>query len=156
MTVLGTPRVYHKKYKFLIEIDGFAVAAFQKCSELSSEVAIVEQFEGGTLTPNKSPGRVKNTDVTFERGATSDFDCWTWFKQVVDSVNGIGADEPAFKRNITVVQQSRSGARVRQWRLTQAWPTKFVAGEWDNTSDENVMESITVTYETLDMVQARQ
>jgi len=28
-------------------------------------------------------------------------------------------------------------------RTNQAWPIKFVAGEWDNESDENVIESVT-------------
>lgn len=149
--VLGTSLVYHKKYKFLVEVDGLGNSGFQKCSELSAEIAVIEQFEGGSLTPNKSPGRVKYTDVTLERGATDNFELWTWFKQTVDAAAGIGDDEPVFKRGVSIVQQSRSGKRIRVWRLTNAWPTKFVAGEWDNTSDENVMESLTLTFETFDL-----
>jgi phage tail-like protein len=153
MTVLGVNRVYHKKYKFLVEIDQVVVAGFQKCSGLAAEVAVTEQYEGGSLTPNKSPGRIKYSDVTLERGATDDLDLFNWFKQVVDAVAGIGEDDPIYKRNMTIVQQSRSGKRIRQWRITQAWPTKFAPGEWDNTSDENVMESVTITYESFDLVQ---
>lgn len=152
--VTGNSPVYHKKYKFLVEIDNFIVAGFQKCSELSAEVAVVEQYEGGSLTPNKSPGRVKYTDVTLERGATDNLDSWNWFKQVVDAVAGVGDEDPIYKRNLTIVQQSRSGKRLRQWRITAAWPNKFVAGEWDNTSDENVIEMITITYELFDLAPA--
>ncbi len=148
--VLGTSRTYHKKYKFLVEIDGVTVAGFAKCSELSAEVAVTEQFEGGSLTPHQSPGRVKYTPVTLERGATDDQDLWDWFKEVIDASSGVGEDDPAFKRNVTIVQQSRSGKRIRLWRLDEAWPTKFVGGEWDNSSDENVMESVTLTYRTFD------
>ena len=39
MAVIGTPRSFHKKFKFVVEIDGFQHAGFQKCSELSVEVA---------------------------------------------------------------------------------------------------------------------
>ncbi|HBQ18605.1 MAG TPA: phage tail protein, partial [Myxococcales bacterium] len=31
-----------------------------------------------------------------------------------------------------------------------AWPVKFVAGEWDNDSDEVVIESVTLTYDWFD------
>ena len=41
----------------------------------------------------------------------------------------------------------RQRATLRRWRLTGAWPVKFVAGEWDNNADENVIESVTLTYD---------
>ena len=150
--VLGQPRSFHKKFKFLVEIDDVAVAGFQKCSELSAEVAKIEQSEGGSLIPNKSPGRVTFTDITLERGAADDIDMWNWWKQVVDAAANIGLDEPDFKRNADIVQQSRSGAELRRWRIEGAWPTKFVAGEWDNEADENVIEMTTLTYDTFDLV----
>ena len=72
MTVIGNPRSFHKKFKFIVEIDDVGHAGFQKCSELSVEVANVQYFEGGSLIPNKSPGRLTFSDVTLERGATED------------------------------------------------------------------------------------
>jgi phage tail-like protein len=59
MPIIGTPRTFHKKFKFVVEIDQFQSAGFQKCSELSVEVANIEYHEGGSLIPNKSPGRLK-------------------------------------------------------------------------------------------------
>lgn len=59
MPIIGTPRTFHKKFAFLVEIDQFASAGFQKCSERSVEVANIEYHEGGALTPSKSPGRLK-------------------------------------------------------------------------------------------------
>jgi hypothetical protein len=41
----------------------------------------------------------------------------------------------------------------RPRRLSRAWPTKFVAGEWDNESDEYVIESVTLTYDFFELVQ---
>ena len=149
---LGTPRVYHKKFKFIVEIDDVAVAAFQKCSELSAEIAKIEYSEGGTLSPDKSPGRVSFTDITLERGATDDEDMFEWFKEVVDAVNNVGLAEPEYERSIDIVQQDRAGNELRRWRCFRSWPTKFMAGDWDNEADENVIESMTLTYKAFDRV----
>ncbi len=153
MAVIGTPRTFHKKFKFIVEIDGVASAGFQKCSELSVEVANIEYHEGGTLIPNKSPGRLKFADVTLERGATKDQDLFDWMEQVADAAANAGLVEPTFKRNLDIVQQDRDGVTLRRWSLSRAWPVKFVAGEWDNESDENVIESVTLTYDFFELVQ---
>ncbi|WP_428264542.1 phage tail protein, partial [Haliangium sp.] len=80
--VLGQPRSFYKKFKFVVEIDGFKSAGFHKCSELSVEIAKVEHREGGALIPQKSPGRLSFADITLERGATDDLDAFGWFTQV--------------------------------------------------------------------------
>jgi len=147
MPVIGTPRTFHKKFKFVVEIDGVASAGFQKCSELSVEVANVQYSEGGALIPNKSPGRLTFADVTLERGATQDQDLFDWMTQVADASANAGLNEPEFKRNLDIVQQDRDGSELRRWRLNNAWPVKFVAGDWDNEADENVIESVTLTYD---------
>jgi phage tail-like protein len=152
MPVIGTPRTFHKKFKFIVEIDGVASAGFQKCSELSVEVANVQYSEGGALIPNKSPGRLTFADVTLERGATEDQDLFDWLTEVADASANAGLNEPEFKRNLDIVQQDRDGSELRRWRLHNAWPVKFVAGDWDNEADENVIESVTLTYDFFDLV----
>ncbi len=77
--------------------------AFQKCSELSVEVAKVEYFEGGSLIPNKSPGRLTFADVTLERGATQDRDLFDWLQDVAITSSGLGLVDPYYKRNLDVV-----------------------------------------------------
>ncbi len=149
--VVGQARSFYKKFKFVVEIDGVAYAGFQKCSALEAEIAVIEQNEGGTLIPDKSPGRVKFSDLTLDRGATDDLDLFTWFKEVVDASANSGLKDPEYKRNLDIVQQDRDGSSLRRWRVTRAWPTKFSAGEWDNDADENVMESITLAYDYFDV-----
>jgi phage tail-like protein len=147
MTILGQPRSFFKKWKFIVEIDQFQSAGFQKASELSVEVASIDYHEGGALIPNKSPGRLKFSDVTLERGATKDQDLFDWFSEVADAAANAGLVEPRFKRNVDIVQQDRDGSTLRRWSLSGAWPIKFVAGAWDNEADENVIESVTLTYD---------
>ena len=151
--VLGAPRSFHKKFKYVVEIDGFVSAGFQKCSELAVEVAKVEYFEGGALIPNKSPGRLSFADVTLERGATQDRDLFDWFQDVAITSSGLGLTDVNYKRNLDIVQQDRDGLTLRRWSLSRAWPVKFVAGEWDNESDENIIESVTLTYDFFELVQ---
>ncbi len=150
MPVVGIPRVFHKKFKFIVEIDGVISASFQKCSELSVEAANIVHFEGGAIIPNKSPGRLTFSDVTLERGATSELDLYNWFRTVAIAAAGVGLPDPLFRRTLDIVQQDRDGSTLRRWTLLFAWPNKFVAGEWDNEVDENVIEMVTVVYDLFD------
>ena len=151
MAVIGNPRTFHKKFKFIVEIDDIGHDGFQKCSELSVEVANIQYFEGGALIPNKSPGRLTFSDVTLERGATQDHDLFDWFQEVAITTSGLGLIGVGFKRNLDIVQQDRDGTTLRRWTLTRAWPVKFVAGDWDNEADENVIESVTLTYDFFEL-----
>jgi len=153
MAVIGNPRSFHKRFKFVVEIDSIASAAFKTCSELSVEIAKVEHREGGVLIPNKSPGLVSFTDVTLERGATNDRDFWDWVKQVADAAANAGLIDDDYKRTLDIVQQDRDGSELRRWRITNAWPVKFTGGDWDNEADENNIESVTLTYDYFDLVQ---
>lgn len=157
--VFGKARSFHKKFKFVVDIDGFAetvpgtgATGFQKCSELSYEVAKVEYSEGGALIPDKSPGRVTYSDVTLERGATRSQEMFDWAKEVANAAANSGLIDPGYKRTVDIVQQDRDGSTLRRWRLFNAWPPKFVAGEWDNEADENVIEMMTLTYDTFDLI----
>jgi hypothetical protein len=42
MSIIGNPRSFHKKFKFVIEADEVKHTGFQKCSELAVEIANVQ------------------------------------------------------------------------------------------------------------------
>jgi len=159
---LGLPRSFHDKFKFVVEIDGILSAGFQKCSELSVEAAKIEYSEGGALIPNKSPGRLTYSDLTLERGATEDLDLYQWFLQVADGASfgagavpagqGAGLPDPYYKRTLDIIQQDRDGNTLRRWRVYNAWPQKFTAGDWDNEADEKVIEMVTLVYDFFEPV----
>lgn len=155
MAEVGAPRTHEQKFNFIIEIGGVESAAFQDCSELSAEVAKIEQWEGGALIPDKQPGRVTWSDLTLSRGAVSnDTDLLSWFEEVVRSAAGTGNVSPQFKRDLDIVVKDRDGAELKRWRCTNAWPMKFVAGDWDNTSDENTIEQVVLTYDYAERIQS--
>lgn len=148
MPVIGVPRIFHKKFSFAVQIDAFTYAGFQKMSALEVEVAEIKQYEGGSLIPDKSAGRVEFKDITLERGATTaDWDAMIWFSSVMVAPFGVGFRDPAYKRNLQVFQLERDGLPAKHFMLIGAWPKVFTAGEWDNTVDENVIEKMTLCYD---------
>lgn len=152
MTVLGQPRHFHSKFRFVVEFDNFGSAAFQSCSELKSEVAEIAYYEGGTIIPVKEPGRMTFSDLTIERAATKDADLHRWFQETASAALNGGLRSPLFKRNGSIVQFDRDNRTLRRWQLSGCWPKSFVAGAWDNNSDEFTMEQVVLC---LDFFQLR-
>ena len=147
MPIVGTPRSFHHKSSFVVEVPGLGSAAFASMGELSVEAAVVTHWEGGRLIPYKAPGRLTFADVDLQRGATKDRDLYDWFLEVANVASGRGLPDASYKRSVDAVQLDRDGATLRRWTLYGAWPSKFVAGEWDNDSDDVVIESVTLTYD---------
>jgi phage tail-like protein len=152
--VIGTPRVWRAKWKFVVEIDSVVCAAFSKCDGLSVEVAVTEHYEGGAMIPDKSPGKAKFEDLTLERGACQDLDMYNWFLEVANAAAGTGEVDPAYKRNLDIVQQERDGSEMERWRVYNAFPRKFTpaVGGWDNNSDENRIEQAVLAYDRFERV----
>lgn len=145
--VVGTPRNYDQKWNFRVEIEGTVVGWFVSCSELSDESSVIEQHEGGN--PNvadQSPGKVKFTPVTLAIGSTDNTELYAWRQEVIDATAGTGLPNDEYKRTVTIIQLDRDGSEKRQWILSRAWPSKYVAGDWDGKADENVIEQVTLTY----------
>lgn len=146
---VGNPRSFYKKFKFVIEIDGFTYFGFQTCSELSEEVGVVSHREGGSLLEDKTPGLVTVPNITLTRGATKDQEMHDWFKQVVDTAANLGEGLPdgKYDRDFDIVQQNRDGSEMQRYKVKKAWPRKYVAGDWDNDADEVVITSLELVIE---------
>lgn len=147
MTIAGNVRTFLDKFKFTIHIDGFAHAGFNKMSELSAEFDEIVYREGGDLVPTvKDPGLMNVGDVTLERGAVaSDGDLYEWFEEVANFSTNTGKVQPVFKRQFDIVERDREGNPVQRWRCEEAWPKKFVAGEWDADASEKVIQKVTLS-----------
>lgn len=153
MPIVGTPRIFQKKFAFVVEIERITSAAFTKFGPLAAEIAEVQQWEGGSLTADKSPGRVTVEDAVLERGvANGDSDLYQWWLDVVKIAANSGLVTPQYERTVDVVQLDRDGAPLRRWILDRAWPKKMQVGDWDNEADENVIEMCTLAYKGFDLV----
>jgi phage tail-like protein len=151
--IVGTPRSFHKRFKFKVFVDGLGSANFRTCSDIAVELATVEHSEGGTLIPDKSPGRATVEDVTLERGATADRDLYDWMLETANLAANSGLIDNEYKRMVDVVQYNRDNSKLRTWRLHNCWIKRFVGGSWDNESDENVIETAVLVYDYPELIQ---
>lgn len=153
MPIIGTPRKRHHRWKFVVEIAGIVSAGFQAAGPLEAESATVAISEGGSIIPHKSAGRATFAKVTLSRGATSDRDMYDWWLQTANAAANGGAVDEDLKRSFDIVQQDRDGTELRRWRIFNAFSTKFTAGDWDNESDEFVIEQVEIDYDYFDLIQ---
>ena len=68
-------------FRFLVEIDGIARAAFQEVSGFDSDVEVMEHREGGeNTTVRKLPGLTKYSNIQLKWGMTDDPELYDWHR----------------------------------------------------------------------------
>jgi len=160
MAVAGAPRLFEDKFRFTVEIDGVTHAGFSKCSALEAEIDVIKYREGGDIRPTtKDAGLLDFSDLTLERGAVvEDSDLYNWFQRVVGTVSDIGAllGDPAndYKATLDIVCRNSLKQETKRWRIYEAWPKKFKAGEWDNTTSEKTIESVELSINGFERIQS--
>ncbi len=152
MALVAAPILVKQRFRFVVEVGagesgGIVRARFRTCSEISAEIGKSEIHHGGSVIPFKMPGRLTFSDATLEYGATSDGSLFAWFAQTAIAGGAIGGNGFAFKRPVSIVEQDRVGSTLNRWHLAASFPTKFMAGEWDNESDDFTISSVTLTYD---------
>jgi phage tail-like protein len=162
----GEHRELYSKCNFIVQVENGWSAGFQKCSELSFEIQKMEYFEGASAIPWKAPsGHTTFADVTLERGVSTSRKFFEWAIAAADAAlfaangvaggtRGAGLTVPNFMKNLTIIQLDLDkliSNAVRIWQVYNAWPVKFVAGDWDSTANEPTIESITLAYDYFDI-----
>ena len=147
MPAIEAPRVQMDKFQFVVEINGVEHARFSSVSEIGPEVGEVVYREGGGLAPvAKDPGLYNVPDVTLARGSVhTDSDLFRWFERVARFATDRGIVSPFYKRNIDIVIRDRDHTELLRWRLYDCWPKKFVAGDFDGSAEEKVVEQVTLS-----------
>jgi phage tail-like protein len=125
---------------------------FMRISGLQADVGIYEWQEvSDPLTKHKFPDRINFSDVTFERGVTSNrYALWEWYTSVTNSLySGVPGD---FRRTVTIYsffkgvpRSSLKGLRV--WEIYSAFPKVLKFGEFNATDSSVVIESLTLANE---------
>ena len=97
----------------------------------------------------QQPGKRKHTEVTLSAGASESTELWDWWQLVYDTqARGGNLDE--IRKQVFLDTLARDGETVlRTQTLNRAIPKKFVAGEFDAASSDNVIEQITLAYKNL-------
>lgn len=145
---MGEQVKFYNRFNFKVEIDGFARAGFQKVSGLEQGVEVIEHRESDSIRPYKSPGLFSAENLVLEFGATDDEGAWNWFNTTVKVAEGkLAADETEYKKDIAVVQLDANGEEIERWNVFGAFPIKFVAGEFDATSNEKTIRRLELAYD---------
>lgn len=152
-------RDIYRGFKFTVEMNGtgtkyFNRAAFQKVSGLKTTVEVVEYREGNNPDrAEKLIGMMSFDAVTFERGLSNDDDFNSWMKAVSadtlsggeEGVPGSGLDADV-RRDLTVTLYNKAGAKVKQYILKGAWPSEYSIGDFDASSNDVVISTLTVQH----------
>lgn len=129
-----------QSFMFKVQIAGLPTGVgFQKVGGLSREVAVVEYLENMYDHAHKLPGREKVGEVTFERGAYADNYLQAQYESVFNNNNC---------RSTVVIQVcDRFGNTRRTFHLAERWFSKFEVAELNATSDDVIIETLTMQFE---------
>lgn len=151
-------RDIYRGFKFTVEMGGatpkyFNRAAFQKVSGLKTTVEVVEYREGNNPDrAEKLIGMMSFDAVTFERGLSNDDDFNSWMKAVSANTLNSGAEVPVggldadVRRDLTVTLYNKAGQKVKQYVLKGAWPSEYSIGDFDASSNDVVISTLTVQH----------
>lgn len=133
-------------YNYHVDIQGLTLAQFKSAEGLSIEVGVIEHRENkmkGLPVLRKLPGHVKYSDITLKRGKVNDGKFWEWIKNVQDG------DVDKARKDGSVILFDYQKGQVAQFDFIGGWPSKVEVGSLDAGGDEVLLESITITIESL-------
>ena len=127
-------------YKYRISIPGLPNSVgFTKIGGLSQEVGVVTYDEGGYDYTHKLAGKVSTGELTCEKGMFANKQIESSFKKTLTN--------PDYRGTVTIELLDRYGKVGRKWSVAEAWISKWEAGEFDATSEDPVIETLTIQYE---------
>lgn len=132
-----------QKFMFEVDIPSVGNFGFQSVSGLSSEIAVVEYFEGMSQYAYKLTGRESVEDITLERGVYGNNVTAQDFKKYYNKVK----TDPACRDTVTIRIKDRFGNTRKKYTLEQAWCSKWEGTELDASSDDVAIETFTITFE---------
>lgn len=135
----------YRNYNFKFEVNGQVQAHFVQVEGLGMSVERILWRAGGDNARVRTlPGRVEYHPVTLRYGLTSSMDMMNWLQSAVSG----RAERP----NVTIALVRPDGSgEVRRWNLISAWPSGWQAADLDGLGNEVAIESLTLTYDRLDI-----
>ena len=131
-----------QKFNFTISIDGLPTSVgFQKIGGLSREIGVSTYYEAGYETEHKLKGRQVGGQLTCERGAFASKDLENLFTAALSNTDT--------RKDITINLQDRDGNIKRSWSAQECWVSKWEIDDLDATSDDVIIEKLTIEYESL-------
>lgn len=143
---MSTKPAIYTSYRFWVEIDQIAEAAFSECTGLQVEREIFEWEEGGENGyRHRLPGRAKLSNIVLKRGIAS-LDLWKWF---ADALAADGRAVRVQRRGLTIVLCGYAGMPEVRWNIKDALPVKWVGPTLKTGSGEVALETVELAHNGL-------
>ena len=129
-----------QKFMFRVRIPGYpASLGFSKVGSFVREMAVVEYLEGMFAHAHKLSGRQKVSDIEFERGAYRD--------SHMQDIYEAALRDPKHRTTVTIEVMDRYERVAKEFVLANAWCSKIEEGDLDASSDEVIVNKMTITFE---------
>lgn len=130
-------------FRFRVEIDGIATAAFTEVTGLSSSTDVIEYRTGNTRIAAKLPGLNKYANIVLKRGITRDRELWLWRKRIVDGKTD--------RRNGSIVLLADDGTEQMRISFRDGWPCKWEGPELNAKASDVAIETLEIAHEGFDV-----
>ena len=138
--------------RFAFQVDfglgdpGSVDGGFEEVGPIAASIDVIEYRSGNDKanTVRKLPGLHRVHDVRLKRGLIGSTTLFGWFR-----AGTLGA---ANRRDVTIRLLNEDHTDVVfTWRLTRAWPVKYVAASLNTTSSDVAIEELVLTCEGIDV-----
>ena len=134
-----------RNFKFRVEIDGVAEAAFSEVAIGETSTEAIDYREG--TEPNhvrKLPGMTKYGNITLKRGVTDSQVIYQWHKDIVDGKIG------EKRKTITIVVIDEAGKDKARFVVSECWPTKYDPSDLNAKGNEVFIELLELVNEGIE------
>lgn len=153
-TVPAIPKHLRQKYLFSVKVAGFRAAYFQKIDRPKVTYDEVEFNPAGSHRPEKLPGRMGFGDIVLEKGVSAegaDNEVFRWMTKQADFVSGQGSAPADMLRDVEIEEYNRLHVSVGKYILIGAFVKEYDGGELTGEDSDNVIDSITLSYQYLEV-----
>jgi len=131
-------------FRFKVEMGGVFKAAFRELSGIDFEQTPTEYRAGeDPLYVRKLPGLNKYSNITLKRGITDDKDIWDWRKKCIDG-------KVDRQDGSIVILDDAEDKELARWEFHQGWPTKLTISGFNATSNDVVVEELSIAHEWIE------
>ena len=131
-----------QSFMFRVQLSGMSgELGFTKVAGLSREVAVVEYFENMYEHAHTLPGRESVGEIACEKGMYEDKAYVKEYEKV------LGAEKNGCRHEVIIKILNRFSEVKRTFTLYEAWCSKYEVGDLDSSSDDVIVETLTVQYE---------
>ena len=150
-TFPGNPRQGHE---FIVEIDGFEAAYFQRATVPELEIEVDEFNPLGSVRSTKFAGRMTVGDCELEKGVPAnkaDSAAWQWLISATNTKSGDIGNPGEYKKDIELRETDHVGVTVRTWILKGAWVKQLTLSDFEGESSDHMIETLTLSVDDVEM-----